>query len=96
MTAARAMGLTAFGCGPDETVLFSWIGPLLGVRPAVTDVAPAEANAGMAAGYQHQSPEGVILHIVAIRLPESALPFVHRADPTLSTVPAHDPQEMIR
>ena len=44
------MGLTIYGCGPDEAVLFRELAPRLGVRPTMTEAGACEANAGLARG----------------------------------------------
>ena len=45
-----ATGITIYGCGPDEAVLFRELAPRFGVRPTITAAAVSEANAGLAAG----------------------------------------------
>jgi D-specific alpha-keto acid dehydrogenase len=45
-----AMGLTIYGCGPDEAVLFRAMAPRFGVIPTITAAAVSEANAELAAG----------------------------------------------
>jgi D-specific alpha-keto acid dehydrogenase len=47
---ARATGITAFGCGRDEAVLFQEFAPRFGVRPTITEAAVSEANAELALG----------------------------------------------
>jgi D-specific alpha-keto acid dehydrogenase len=44
------MGITAYGCAPDEAVLFRELAPGFGVVPTVTEAAVSEANAGLAPG----------------------------------------------
>ncbi len=44
------MGLTVYGCGPDEAVLFRRMAPRLGVTPTITDAAVSEATAELAFG----------------------------------------------
>jgi D-specific alpha-keto acid dehydrogenase len=49
-SAIPAMGITIYGCGQDEAVLFREIAPRLGVMPAITDAAVSEANIELASG----------------------------------------------
>lgn len=44
------MGITIYGCGPDEAVLFRELAPRFGVRPTITEAAVAEANIELAYG----------------------------------------------
>ncbi|MGD0244609.1 MAG: D-lactate dehydrogenase VanH [Streptosporangiaceae bacterium] len=44
------MGLTIYGCGRDEAVLFREMAPRLGVTPTITAAAVAEANSELALG----------------------------------------------
>lgn len=44
------MGLTIYGCGPDEAVLFRAMAPRLGVAPTITATAVSEANIELAVG----------------------------------------------
>ncbi|WP_218134937.1 D-isomer specific 2-hydroxyacid dehydrogenase family protein [Amycolatopsis xylanica] len=44
------MGITIYGCGPDEAALFRELAPRCGVLPTITGDAVTEANAGLAAG----------------------------------------------
>lgn len=44
------MGLTIYGCGPDEAALFRAMAPRLGVEPTITEAAVSEANVELAAG----------------------------------------------
>jgi len=48
--AVPAMGITIYGCGPDEAALVRDMAPRLGVMPAITDAPLSEANVGLAAG----------------------------------------------
>ncbi|XVS61490.1 D-isomer specific 2-hydroxyacid dehydrogenase family protein [Actinosynnema sp. CA-299493] len=43
-------GITAYGCGPDEAVLFRELAPRFGVVPTITEAAVSEANVELAAG----------------------------------------------
>ncbi|MEU4246973.1 D-lactate dehydrogenase VanH [Amycolatopsis sp. NPDC026612] len=45
-----AVGMTIYGCEPDEAVLFRDLAPRFGVTPIITDAAVSEANAELAAG----------------------------------------------
>ena len=47
---ARGTGITVYGCGPDEAVLFRELAPRLGALPTITAAAVSEANAGLAPG----------------------------------------------
>lgn len=49
-SAVAALGITVYGCGPDEAVVFGELAPRLGVVPALIDADLTEANAGLAAG----------------------------------------------
>jgi D-specific alpha-keto acid dehydrogenase len=44
------MGITIYGCGRDEAVLFQEMAPRFGVLPTITDAAVAEANVDLALG----------------------------------------------
>jgi len=44
------MGITIYGCGPDEAALFRGMAPRLGVRPTITGAAVSEATAELASG----------------------------------------------
>jgi D-specific alpha-keto acid dehydrogenase len=48
--AAPATGITVYGCGQDEAVLFREMAPRLGVLPAITQAAVSEANIELASG----------------------------------------------
>ncbi|MFC8348273.1 D-isomer specific 2-hydroxyacid dehydrogenase family protein [Streptomyces sp. NPDC057280] len=50
MTHSETTRITAYGCGPDEAVLFRELAPGLGVRPTVTSAPVSEANAELASG----------------------------------------------
>ena len=49
-SAAPTIGITAYGCGPDEESLFRAMAPRFGVRPTITDAAVAEDNVELALG----------------------------------------------
>ncbi|WP_410610121.1 D-isomer specific 2-hydroxyacid dehydrogenase family protein [Amycolatopsis sp. lyj-109] len=56
-----ALGMTIYGCAPDEALLFREMAPRFGVTPTITDAALCEANVGLAAGRRcvsvdHKSP----------------------------------------
>jgi D-specific alpha-keto acid dehydrogenase len=44
------MGMTVYGCGQDEAVLFREMAPRLGVTPTITEAAVSDANIELAAG----------------------------------------------
>jgi D-specific alpha-keto acid dehydrogenase len=44
------MGITIYGCGQDEAVLFREMGPRCGVMPTITEAAVSEANIELAFG----------------------------------------------
>jgi D-specific alpha-keto acid dehydrogenase len=48
--AVPAVGITIYGCEPDEAVLFRELAPRCGVTPTITEAAVSEANVGLAAG----------------------------------------------
>src|SRR5262249_42150066 len=48
--AVPGMGITIYGCGPDEAALFWDMAPSLGVVPTITDAAISEANVELALG----------------------------------------------
>ncbi len=48
--AVPAIGVTSYGCGPDEAVLFRELAPRLGVVPTITAAAASEANSELARG----------------------------------------------
>jgi D-specific alpha-keto acid dehydrogenase len=43
-------GITIYGCGPDEAVLFREMAPRFGVTAGITDAAVSETNTGLAFG----------------------------------------------
>ncbi len=45
-----ALGMTIYGCAPDEALLFRELAPRFGVTPTITDAPVCEANVGLAAG----------------------------------------------
>jgi D-specific alpha-keto acid dehydrogenase len=47
---AAAMGITIYGCGRDEAVLFEAIAPRFGVVPTITGAAVSEGNVVLARG----------------------------------------------
>jgi D-specific alpha-keto acid dehydrogenase len=48
--AVPTTGITIYGCGPDEAVLFRELAPGFGVVPTITAAAVSEANVELAAG----------------------------------------------
>lgn len=44
------MGITVYGCGPEEATLFREIAPRFGILPTITDAAVSEANSELASG----------------------------------------------
>lgn len=48
--AAPTVGVTIYGCGQDEAVLFGAMAPRLGVAPTITEAAVSEGNVGLALG----------------------------------------------
>jgi D-specific alpha-keto acid dehydrogenase len=46
------MGITIYGCGPDEAVVFRELAPRFGVVPTITAAAVSGANVELAAGNQ--------------------------------------------
>lgn len=50
--ATAALGLTIYGCGPDEAALFRELAPRLGVLPTITEEAVSEANSALAVGHR--------------------------------------------
>ncbi|WP_240759865.1 D-lactate dehydrogenase VanH [Phytoactinopolyspora endophytica] len=44
------MGMTIYGCGPDEAILFLQMAPRFGVTPTITEAAVTEANIEQALG----------------------------------------------
>lgn len=58
---AAATGITVYGCGPDEAVLFREAAASFGVRPTITEAPVSEANIDLARGNRcvsigHKSP----------------------------------------
>jgi D-specific alpha-keto acid dehydrogenase len=45
-----AMGITIYGCGQDEAVLFREMAPRFGIVPTITEAAAAETNVELASG----------------------------------------------
>jgi len=48
--AATATGITIYGCGQDEAVLFRQLAPRYGVLPTITEAAVSEASIELASG----------------------------------------------
>nr|WP_307795995.1 D-lactate dehydrogenase VanH [Amycolatopsis sp. 195334CR] len=44
------MGITVYGCGPDEAALFREMSSRFGIRPTIVEDAVSEANVALAAG----------------------------------------------
>jgi len=44
------MGITVYGCGPDEAAVFREVAPRFGVVPTITQAAVSEANIELASG----------------------------------------------
>lgn len=49
-SAVPTMGITIYGCGPDEAVLFRELAPRFGVMPTITAAPVSEANIELAFG----------------------------------------------
>ena len=49
-SAVPAMGITIYGCGQDEAVLFREMAPRIGVMPTITEAPVSEANIELALG----------------------------------------------
>jgi D-specific alpha-keto acid dehydrogenase len=49
-SAVPATGITIYGCGQDEAVVFRELAPRLGVRPTITEAAASEATIELAVG----------------------------------------------
>ncbi|GAA3754373.1 D-isomer specific 2-hydroxyacid dehydrogenase family protein [Plantactinospora mayteni] len=49
------MGITIYGCGQDEAVLFREMAPRFGVMPTITEAAASEANIELAFGNRYVS-----------------------------------------
>src|SRR5579862_4108997 len=49
-SAVPKIGITIYGCGQDEAVLFREMAPRFGVTPTITDAAVSEANIDLAFG----------------------------------------------
>src|SRR5256714_11246449 len=49
-SAVPTMGITFYGCGQDEAVLFREMAPRFGVVPTISDAAVSEANIELAIG----------------------------------------------
>src|ERR1700753_3446391 len=47
---APAAGLTTYGCGPDEAVLFRELAPLFGFIPTISEAAVSEVTVDLVAG----------------------------------------------
>jgi D-specific alpha-keto acid dehydrogenase len=44
------IGMTIYGCAPDEAALFGELAPRLGIRPTITEAGVSEANVELAIG----------------------------------------------
>src|SRR3979409_2473214 len=49
-SAVPTMGITIYGCGPDEAALFREMARRFGVLPTITEAAVSEANVALAFG----------------------------------------------
>jgi D-specific alpha-keto acid dehydrogenase len=49
-SAVSKIGITMYGCGQDEAVLFREMAPHFGITPTITDAAASEANIELALG----------------------------------------------
>jgi D-specific alpha-keto acid dehydrogenase len=49
-TVVPTLGITVYGCGPEEAALFREIAPRFGVLPTITEAAPSEATSELASG----------------------------------------------
>jgi len=49
-SAVPSVGITAYGCGPDEATAFREVAPRFGVVPTITEAAVSEANIELASG----------------------------------------------
>src|ERR1700730_4033890 len=49
-SAVPTMGITIYGCGQDEAVLFREMAPRFGVLPTITEAEASEAKGGLACG----------------------------------------------
>ncbi|HET6166854.1 MAG TPA: NAD(P)-dependent oxidoreductase [Marmoricola sp.] len=59
--ATAPLGITVYGCGPDEAALFRELAPRFGVTATITDAAPSDACVELARGVRcisigHKSP----------------------------------------
>jgi D-specific alpha-keto acid dehydrogenase len=50
MTSSTSIGITVYGCGPDEAVAFRELAPRFGVVPTITDATVSAANIELACG----------------------------------------------
>jgi D-specific alpha-keto acid dehydrogenase len=50
LSALATVGITVYGCEPDEAALFRDMAPRLGVVPTITEAAVSEGNIGLAFG----------------------------------------------
>ncbi|MDR2376045.1 MAG: D-lactate dehydrogenase VanH-A [Treponema sp.] len=69
----KRLGITIYGCGQDEAVLFRKMAPRFGIVPAITDAAVSEANIELASGNRCISVDH------KTRIPNSVLFALRRA-----------------
>jgi D-specific alpha-keto acid dehydrogenase len=50
VTSSEAVGMTIYGCGPEEAILFRELAPRLGVVPVLTEAPVSDATLGLAGG----------------------------------------------
>jgi D-specific alpha-keto acid dehydrogenase len=72
------LGITIYGCGPDEAVLFRELAPRLGVEPTITESAVCETTIDLAAGNRcisvgHKTP---ISDATLLALSEAGVAYV--------------------
>jgi D-specific alpha-keto acid dehydrogenase len=77
-SAVPAMGVTVYGCEPDEAVLFREMAPRFSVEPTITEAAVSEANAGLASGNRcvsvgHKTP---VTRSVLLALSQAGVAYI--------------------
>ncbi|ADB32676.1 D-isomer specific 2-hydroxyacid dehydrogenase NAD-binding protein [Kribbella flavida DSM 17836] len=77
-SAVPGTGVTVYGCGPDEAVLFRQLAPRFGVAPTITEAAVSEATVELAAGNRcisvgHKTP---ITHRILDALSQAGVTYI--------------------
>jgi D-specific alpha-keto acid dehydrogenase len=76
--AVPRLGLTIYGCGQDEAVLFREMAPRFGILPTITDAAVSESNIELASGVRCISVghKTQIVHSTLVALNQAGVRYI--------------------